>query len=282
MNATAQRITFVHRTWFVVLVSGLIAFYALEKTMRATDNPNYLPSVIMLGTFLVPVTLVTYVYERVPMSEIPLPPVAISFLWGGATGVVLAGLLEYETLRDLGPLKMLGVGLIEESAKLVVPVLLFLYGRYRSELAGLLFGVAAGMGFAALETMGYGFVALLQSRGDIGVLEETLLIRGLLSPAGHAAWTGLVCATLWRERLRAGHAVVSRPVIGAFLLAVILHALWDTFNSLRGPTFIDWLGIELLSLAVAVTSLTLLVRRLREATHPVMPETVRRDQPATG
>jgi protease PrsW len=52
------------------------------------------------------------------------------------------------------------------------------------------------MGFAALETMGYGFVTLLASRGNLALLEEALLARGLASPAGHAAWTGLVCAVL--------------------------------------------------------------------------------------
>jgi len=62
--------------------------------------------------------------------------------------------------------------------------------------------IAAGMGFAALETMGYGLVSFMQSRGDILILQQVLLIRGLLSPAGHAAWTGFVCAVLWRERER--------------------------------------------------------------------------------
>jgi hypothetical protein len=31
------------------------------------------------------------------------------------------------------------------------------------------------------------------SGGNVGAAEQTLFIRGLLSPAGHAAWTGLTC-----------------------------------------------------------------------------------------
>src|SRR3712207_8804468 len=108
------------------------------------------------------------------------------------------------------------------------------------------------MGFAALETMGYGFVTLLQSQGNLVVLDEVLLARGLMSPAGHAAWTGLVCAVMWRERSRAVRAVVNAKVIGAFATAVVLHALWDTFNLLRGTTFVEFLSLELLSLLVAV------------------------------
>ena len=113
--------------------------------------------------------------------------------------------------------------------------------------------------------MGYGFVTLLQSRGNLGALDGVLLARGLLSPAGHAAWTGLICAVLWRERLRAGRVTFNRKVVGAFVTAVVLHALWDTFNSLRGPTFSAFISIEGLSLLVALVSLVLLLLRIREA-----------------
>jgi RsiW-degrading membrane proteinase PrsW (M82 family) len=77
----------------------------------------------------------------------------------------------------------------------------------------------------------------------------------------------LVCAVLWRERLRAGRAVLNGKVIGAFATAVLLHALWDTFASVRSSTFVGFLSLELLSLLVAVVSLTLLIRRVREASR---------------
>jgi RsiW-degrading membrane proteinase PrsW (M82 family) len=98
-----------------------------------------------------------------------------------------------------------------------------------------------------------------------------LLIRGLMSPAEHGAWTGLVCAVLFRERLRAGHGVLNWRVVGAFLTAVVLHALWDTFNSLSGPIVVDVFTI-LLSLVVAVFSLTLLIRRVHEASRILPPQ----------
>src|SRR5215203_2348062 len=58
----------------------------------------------------------------------------------------------------------------------------------------------------------------LSCKDNLAVLDEVLLVRGLTSPAGHMAWTALVCAVLWRERLK------------------VLHALWDTFASVRSPT----------------------------------------------
>ena len=254
----------VGSTWIQLFLGGLAIYVIVEQALVRTGNPNYIPTLLVVGAFLVPVTMVAYLYEREPVRDVPLATVAVCFLWGGALGTVIAGLLEYRTLHALGPLALLGVGLIEESAKLVVPLGLYLRGRYRSEADGLLFGVASGMGFAALETMGYGFVALLQSRGSIGALELTLLLRGLLSPAGHAAWTGLVCAVLWRERER-GRPGFSPAVVGAFVAAVLLHALWDLLASLNAASPVVSGVLELLSLGVALVSLGLLIWRLREA-----------------
>jgi protease PrsW len=151
------------------------------------------------------------------------------------------------------------VGLIEETAKLIFPVIIFIRGRYRSEADGLLFGVSCGMGFAALETMGYGLVSLLQTQGNMGTLQEVLLIRGLLSPVGHAAWTGLVCAVLWRQRAKTGK-ILQPVVFGVFLVAVVLHALWDIAGTSSNVT-VNYLGYS----AVGTVSLILLVLRLRDA-----------------
>ena len=256
------------RRWFQIFAGGLVLLYLLERTLLATQSLNYVPSVLLLGAFLVPVTFVTYLYdERLPQWEVPLPPLAVCFFWGGALGTVVAGSLEYDLLRSLGVLALLGVGLIEEGAKLIFPLIFYFLGRYRSEGAGIVLGVSTAMGFAALETMGYGFMTLLQSQGNLVALDEVLLARGLMSPAGHAAWTGLVCAVLWRERLRAGRMVLNGKVVGAFATAVVLHALWEPFNLLRGATFVGFLSVEVLSLLVAIVSLTLLIRRVREASR---------------
>ena len=255
----------IRSRWLQVFVSGLILLFLVERTLVSTSNPNYIPSVILLGAFLVPVTFLIYLYDRLPTWDVPLPPLAICFLWGGVLGTVVAGTLEYDVARALGFLPKLGIGLIEESAKLLIPLVFYFLGRYRSEAAGIVLGVATAAGFAGLETMGYGFVSLLQSKGNLGVLDEVLLVRGLTSPAGHIAWTGLVCAVLWRERLRAGRAVVNRRVGGAFLTAVVLHALWDTFASVKTTSLEGFLGVEALSLLVALVSLVFFIRRVREA-----------------
>lgn len=269
--AVSRRTRFLHKSWFQTLVVGSALFLFLAWVLRNTDSSSYVPALIVLGALVVPVSFVMYIYNREPGRDIPVETVAFCFLGGGAIGVVIAGALEYETLRGLGFPQMLGVGLIEESANLLFPLGVYFAGRYRSEADGLIFGVASGMGFAALESIGYGFGALTHSHGNIGTVEATLLVRGLMSPAGHGAWTGLVCAVGWRERERVGRPMLNATVIGAFGVAVVLHAAWDTFASLTGPTLIESLGIEVVSLGIAVLSLVVLFRLVREAARPKWP-----------
>jgi RsiW-degrading membrane proteinase PrsW (M82 family) len=134
----------------------------------------------------------------------------------------------------------------------LVPVAIFLLGRYRREADGLLFGVASGLGFAALESMGYGLTALFLSHGHIGEVEKLLFVRGVLSPAGHGAWTGFVCAMLWRSRERPMPGT-KLAALAAFIIVVTLHAVWDSATSV-------WVQV-----AVAVVSLSLLFWRMHVA-----------------
>jgi hypothetical protein len=132
----------LRRRWFQIFASGLILLFLVERTLIATSSPNYVPSVILLGAFLVPVTFVTYLYERLPNWDVPLPALGVCLLWGGVFGTVVAGTLEYDLAQALGFLPKLAIGLIEESAKLIVPLGYYFFGRYRSEAAGIVLEVA--------------------------------------------------------------------------------------------------------------------------------------------
>ncbi len=239
--------------WLWTLMIGVGLFVVTDATMQSTGNPNFFPTVIMLGSFVVPVSFISFFYEHIRDRDIPLSVLGGSFLLGGAIGTIAAGILEYGTLTSSSVASLFGVGLIEESAKFIVPLVLFIGWKYRHQADGLLFGVTVGMGFAALETMGYALVALIQSQGDVSAMNQVLLVRGLLAPAGHGAWTGIICAVLWRERAKAGKITINGWVIGAFVLAVVLHALWDIVNS-QSSNAVAYGGM----LALAVVSLGVL------------------------
>ena len=204
--------------WLGVLVIGLVLYVVVLRTLVRTQNPNFVPALILLGATVVPLAFLTFAQARTGRWQVPASALLVAAFFGGVIGTVVAGTLEYDTLRGLGALPMVFVALIEESAKLIVPVVLLFavlarHGR-RLPSDGLVIGVASGMGFAALETMGYAFTALLSSQGNIGAVEETLFVRGLTAPAGHTAWTGLTAGALW--------ALVASPV-GKRLLAFIGH-----------------------------------------------------------
>ena len=264
---------FLGQRWFQIFGIGVVLFFGTEQALKFTGNPNFVPTVILLGAFVVPAAFIAYfptqemALDRAAHTAVPFSLLVTCFLIGGVVGTVLAGSIESATLTTLNIPTLFGVSVIEEAAKLIFPVALFLRGRYRSEADGLLFGVTAGMGFAALETMGYGLVALVNSQGDVTTLEEVLLIRGLLSPVGHAAWTGLVCAVLWRQRERTGKSF-SLAVPGVFILVVVLHAAWD-IGSGFDQVYITYIGYAV----VGAISLTLLILRLRDARRS-MPSAV--------
>jgi RsiW-degrading membrane proteinase PrsW (M82 family) len=233
--------------WVGTFVVGATLYLLVLAVLTDTGNPNLFPTLILLGALVVPLTFVTFAAGRSGTWLVDGPTLGASLLFGGVVGVVVAGLLEYDTMRRLGTVPMIAVGLIEEGAKLVVPVTLVLFAgrRYRSIGGGIVIGVAVGTGFAVLETMGYAFVALIESGGSVGAAEQTLLIRGLLSPAGHAAWTGLACWGLWQ--LAAGPTGRRfLGFVGTYALAVALHTAWDGIGGIATYAVVGAISIGLL------------------------------------
>jgi RsiW-degrading membrane proteinase PrsW (M82 family) len=237
--------------WLGVLAVGVALFLAVERTLVATQNPNMVPTTILLGAAVVPAAFVAFISGRRLRYAVTGTVVAASAFFGGVIGLVVAGTLEFDVQRDLGALPMIGVGLIEETSKLIVPVAILLFLRhYRTPADGLLIGVASGAGFAAMETMGYAFTTLVTSRGSITDTVDELLLRGLLSPAGHMAWTGITAAALYAAAASGWRARKVGEFGLAFLVAVGLHALWDSQSSLVGTAAVG--AVSLLVLGITV------------------------------
>ncbi|MDT7583490.1 MAG: protease PrsW [Pseudonocardiales bacterium] len=245
--------------WLPVLLAGIALFAADQQAIMLTGNLNLVPSLLLFGTLLVPAPFVIWLDGRRPDYQLPISVLLMCGLLGGALGTVAASILESGSARRFGgTLPTLLIGLIEESAKLMVPIIVLVISRDRAIPAdGLLVGVAVGAGFAVLETLGYGFVTLLATRGDLVATESLLLIRGVLSPAAHIAWTGLAAAALWHARARGWRPSAVAAAVGTFALVVVLHAIWDTYPD--WPTFV----------LVGAASLALLIRQ----THRDVPHT---------
>lgn len=234
--------------WIGVLAVGVALFLAVERTLVATQNPNMIPTTILLGAAVVPAAFVAFISGRRLRYAVTGTVVAATVFFGGVIGLVVAGTLEFDVQQNLGGLPMLGVGLIEETSKLIVPLAILLFlRRYRTPADGLLIGVASGAGFAAMETMGYAFTTLVASRGSITDTVDELLLRGLLSPAGHMAWTGIAAAALYATAASGSRGRKVGEFVVAFLVAVGLHALWDSQHSLLGMAVVGTVSLALLA-----------------------------------
>ncbi len=233
--------------WLPVLLVGIGLFIAVQQALVITGNPTLVPALLVLGALLVPVVFVVYVDGRNPAFDLPLSVLLSCALLGGVLGAAVASVLEFDTIQRLGELPTVFIGLIEEAAKLLVPIGVLIFTRYRANPAdGLLIGVAVGMGFAVLETLGYGFVTLLATDGDLTNAEDVLLLRGALGPAGHAAWTGLAAAALWWAHTQRWRPRALAAAVGTFLLAAALHAAWDATNAWYGYLIIGFISLALL------------------------------------
>ena len=87
-------------------------------------------------------------------------------------------------------------GLVEETAKLLVVLLIFKLIPIRYAFTGLLIGFAVGAGFDVFETSDYGMFELFDSNGDIYQMQGLLLVRTLFALGiGHHFWTGILAGT---------------------------------------------------------------------------------------
>jgi RsiW-degrading membrane proteinase PrsW (M82 family) len=219
------------RMWLRIFLVGLALWMATVVVIFVTGNPNLIPTLVLLGSFLVPVTFVAWAFERRGTGELTAGLVFATFLTGGVLGVLGASVLEAYLLHP-SPWLFFGVGLIEEAVKLGALMVLTRHLRTRSLRDGMILGAAVGFGFAAFESAGYAFTALFTVDGlSIIQLVQTELIRGLLAPVGHGLWTAILGGILFATS-RHGRLAITGKLILAYLGVSILHGLWDSMHSI--------------------------------------------------
>lgn len=221
--------------WLKALIIGVILYVLSLVILFLTANPNLFPTVVMIGSFLIPITYVTFFYERRHLSDISLSATVMGFIFGGILGVLAASILEPIFIRKMDFLSTIEIGLIEEFAKIIGVFIIARHHRHNAEMDGLILGAAAGMGFAALESNGYAFTAFLASGGSLSATVIVTLIRGILSPIGHGTWTAILASVLFRESGE-GRFRINWKVIVAYLIVSGLHGLWDAVPTVLTST----------------------------------------------
>ncbi len=250
--------------WWRVLLTALGLYVLGVVLLFLTQNPNLFPTIVLLGSFMVPGSYVAFFYERRHLSRLTMPMTARSFVYGGLLGVFAASFLEPLFIGGFDLPSLAVVGLIEEFAKILAVMILARGLVHNVELDGIILGAAAGMGFAALESMGYAFTEFLRSGGSLSAVVVITLVRGILSPVGHGTWTAILAGVLYRDS-RPHRFRLTGAVIGAYLTVAILHSLWDGVPAVLGSFGLSGLEYLIGEGLVGAAGLAILWWRWREA-----------------
>jgi len=219
------------RPWLRIFLSGLVLWLLTVVVTFVTGNPTLVPTLVLLGSFLVPVTFVFWAFERRDTGEIDAVLILNTFITGGVLGVLAASVLEAYLLHP-SPWMFFGVGLIEEGVKLAALAWLTRNLAIKSVRDGMILGASVGFGFAAFESAGYAFVALFTERGlSLIELVQTEILRGLLTPLGHGLWTAILGGVLFSRSTRR-HFMLSVRLLLTYLGVAVLHALWDSIHAI--------------------------------------------------
>lgn len=234
------------------LALSLGVFWLLKFSYSEVDqNPVLIPGLILLGSAATPLSLLVLFFEVNKPRNVSIYQLVKLVLGGGALAMLITSLLNPVVIPFFveklyaDPKKLdwsdlaWTAGPVEESAKMLALLWVVNKRRYEWTLNGLLFGAAVGTGFAILETCGYAFLSLTEGPAKgVEAMFSILLLRGLLASFSmHVVWSAIVGAGLWRAKRGRPFEIsilASRLFVGPFLVAVSLHALWNSPLSCGG------------------------------------------------
>ena len=172
--------------------------------------------------------------------------------WGLVSGVVatlVAVLIESGmtlVIHSETPIQGLGIaGPVEETAKILVPVILYLVGRYRDPRAGIALALVSGALFGLGEEIIYlvrdAHLSALIGGADVKIADvSNIVFRPFVEPI-HVLFAGFIAAVAWRAGWVRG--AFWPALIGAWLLAAVLHSGFDVLDGISQKLH----GVEVIS-----------------------------------
>jgi len=211
------------------LIAGLAVLAALYVAGLIT-------AALMVAAFLVPVLYIIYLYEVRLYRDAPATVLGFTIGAGIVLGVVvtilgnaLRGPLPpvdfspFGVRIDVGGLLVAGllIPVIQEVLKPLPALLLRDRPEFSETIDGLVFGVAAGLGFAMAQTVVQFSQVLttLEVRSDPANWLLPLVTAAILLPILHGSSTGAITAAIWRFRTRHRGSLE----VGAIVAAVASH-----------------------------------------------------------
>ena len=233
--------------WWAVLLIGLALWAAAVGAMYLTGNIILLPTIVLLGSFLVPVTAISWYLDHDGSASLSPRRIVSAFIIAAVMGLIAASLLEFWLVYGNGPIGLLKVGFIEEFVKGAAIILLALGLRSYTTRDGMVLGAAVGFGFAALETSGYALASLFVVQGQqlflsLPSVVFTELVRAVLAPFGHGLWSAILGGVIFYAA-RQGRGRIIWSVLVAYIAVSLMHAAFDIFGGITGYIVISIIGI---------------------------------------
>ncbi len=172
-------------------------------------------------------------------------------LWGAlfATGVsvavnsVVGGIASAVFGEEVGAFltTVVSAPLVEEATKglAVLGMFWFLRREFDGLIDGMLYATFTAIGFAAVENVVY-YTRSALTNGAVG-LTGVFVLRGILTPWAHPVYTTMTGLSIgWARETSSPVMRWVAPVLG-YMVAVLLHALWNGLASLAPITPVPFL-----------------------------------------
>ena len=267
---------------FIVGLAGILVLYIAGLITAA----------ILVATFLVPVLYLIYLYEAQVYRDEPATVLGFTIGGGVVLGLVVT-IIEralYNPYANVGnPLRgaglsiaaLLFVGLlvpvVQEVVKPLPALLLPNRADFPETVDGLVFGIAAGLGFSVAESLVAfsGALTGLPARLDPGNWIFDLTTLAVLQPLLQGSATGIIVAAIWRYR----RGRLGQRELGGLGIAVLAHVAFALGTQVLKDALVSQLFV-LVWQALLVGALLVYVRYLlhhallEEAAHMGYAETV--------
>lgn len=243
---------------------------------------GFIAAAILMAAVLVPILYVMYLYDARVYRDTPIPVLGWTLGAGAVLGVIVT--VAINSIAPATPLVrsspfgpsidttgllvfLIGVPILIEIIKPLPTLILRRSKAFPESIDGLVFGIAAGLGYAAAETIVHTASVIADGgvRGGPGNWIYELATIAIFSPLLHGSTTGLIVAALWRRGDRMGLLG-----IGGVAAALLGHIAFAVGSELLGGTgqpqliVLGWQALVVATLLLAVR-LTLHKALLEEA-----------------
>ena len=194
---------------------------------------------IVFSVFFATVPILAYLFAIWWMDRYDREPVwllLLTFAWGAIGGILLALIGSFALDLSMGAVFGVHSGgeamdtvfvapVVEEMTKGLFLLLIFARRDFDNTTDGIVYGAAAGLGFAMTENFLYFISAYWQ--GGAGSWAQTVFLRTLFSGVMHGCSTATLGASLGYIKYAEGRArKFVMPILG-LMTAMGLHAFWN-------------------------------------------------------